>query len=81
MGTPKHIFLVVEWFSQTPVMGVCDGCGWEFKAPMTALSTTKDAQANLQQQVDSPNCKQSLIRPFDLDFSLLASASNDFLLL
>jgi hypothetical protein len=39
---------VVKGLSSTPVVAVCTHCNREFKAPMSALSRTVDAQANLQ---------------------------------
>ena len=53
----KRILRVIKWLKQTPVIAVCESCGHQFKAPMTALARTKDAQASLQQQFDSHNCK------------------------
>ena len=53
----KRILRVVKWLRQTPVIAVCESCGCQFKAPMTALAKTKDAQASLQQQFDSHKCK------------------------
>ena len=53
----KRILRVIKWLRQTPVMAVCESCGHQFKAPMTALTKTKDAQINLQQQFDSHKCK------------------------
>ena len=53
----KRILRVIKWLKQTPVIAVCESCGHQFKAPMTALARTKDAQASLQQQFDSHKCK------------------------
>jgi hypothetical protein len=53
----KRILRVTKWLNQTPVMAVCESCGKHFKAPMTALAKTKDAQASLQQQFDLHQCK------------------------
>src|SRR5258708_16496617 len=50
----KRILRVIKWLRQTPVMAVCEACGQQFKAPMTALAKTKDAQASLQRQFDFP---------------------------
>jgi hypothetical protein len=52
----KRILRVIKWLRQTPVMAVCEACGRQFKAPMTALAKTKDAQASLQQQFDLHKC-------------------------
>ena len=48
---------VIKWLSSTPVVAVCAHCDREFKAPMSALSRTVDAQANLQQQFDRHKCQ------------------------
>ena len=48
---------VVKWLSSTPVVAVCTQCNREFKAPMSALSWTVDAQASLQQQFDRHKCQ------------------------
>ena len=53
----KRILRVTKWLSQTPVMAVCELCGKQFKAPMTAIAKTKTAQASLQQQFDLHQCK------------------------
>jgi hypothetical protein len=53
---PRPILRIVKWLSATPVIGVCTFCNRQFKAPMTALTKTKDAQASLQQQFDSHTC-------------------------
>ncbi|HEV2699267.1 MAG TPA: hypothetical protein VGU90_14825 [Terriglobales bacterium] len=53
----KRILRVIKWLKQTPVIAVCESCGHQFKAPMTALARTKDAQASLQQQFDLHKCK------------------------
>jgi transcription elongation factor Elf1 len=57
-NSPKRRNLrVVQWLSSTPVFAVCTFCGREFKVPMSALSRTVDAQANLQQQFDRHTCQ------------------------
>jgi hypothetical protein len=53
----KRILRVTQWLSQTPVMAVCQSCGKNFKAPMTALAKITDAQVSLQQQFDLHKCK------------------------
>ncbi len=53
----KRILRVTKWLRQTPVIAVCGSCGHQFKAPMTALAKTKDAQISLQQQFDLHKCK------------------------
>lgn len=54
----KRILRVTKWLNQTPVMAACDLCGKHFKAPMTALAKTKDAQMSLQQQFDLHKCQR-----------------------
>jgi hypothetical protein len=54
---PKRNLRVVKWLSMTPAVAVCTFCNREFKAPMSALSRTTDAQANLQQQFDGHKCQ------------------------
>ena len=53
----KRILRVIKWLGQTPVMAVCESCGRQFKAPMSALAKTKDAQTSLQQQFDLHKCE------------------------
>lgn len=53
----KPILRVTTWLRQTPVMAICQSCGHQFKAPITALAKTRDAQASLQQQFDRHKCK------------------------
>ena len=55
---PKRTLRIVKWLSATPVIGSCTFCNQQFKAPMTALAKTKDAQANLQQQFDLHRCQR-----------------------
>jgi hypothetical protein len=40
-----------------PRVAVCPHCDREFKPPMSALSRTVDARANLQQQFDRHKCQ------------------------
>jgi hypothetical protein len=53
----KRNLRVIKWLSSTPVIAVCTSCSREFKAPMSALSRTVDAQTNLQQQFDRHKCQ------------------------
>jgi hypothetical protein len=53
----KSNLRVTKWLSMTPAAGICMGCNKEFKVPMTALTKTKDAQVNLQEQFDLHECK------------------------
>jgi hypothetical protein len=48
---------VVKWLSTTPALGVCTLCSREFKVPMSALRTTAEAQASLQEQFDRHECE------------------------
>jgi hypothetical protein len=53
----KRNLRVTKWLGSTPAVAVCTLCSREFKAPMSALSRTTDAQANLQQQFDRHKCQ------------------------
>src|SRR5260370_42093862 len=53
----KRNLRVVKWLSSTPVVAVRTLCSREFQVPMSALSRTVDAQANLQQQFDRRTCQ------------------------
>ena len=55
---PKRSLRVVKWLSSTPAIGVCAFCSKQFKVPMSALSKTTDAQANLQEQFDRHKCER-----------------------
>jgi hypothetical protein len=57
MSIAKRTLRVVKWLRSTPVVGICTFCSRQFKAPLTALTRTKDAQASLQQQFDLHKCK------------------------
>jgi len=57
---PKRLLRVTRWLSTTPVAAICSSCSREFKVPMSALSRTKDAQVNLQQQFDLHVCKHRM---------------------
>jgi hypothetical protein len=52
----KRVLKVSKWLSSTPAIGVCSACSKQFKVPMTALTRTRDAQVNLQQQFDLHEC-------------------------
>jgi hypothetical protein len=52
----KRNLRVVKWLSATPAVAVCAFCSREFKAPMSTLAQSRDAQANLQQQFDQHQC-------------------------
>ena len=43
----KRNLRVIKWLSSTLVIAVCTSCSREFKAPMSVLSRTVDAQTNL----------------------------------
>jgi hypothetical protein len=53
----KRNLRVTKWFSMTPAVATCTACGQEFKAPVAALSRTKDAQESLQTQFDRHVCQ------------------------
>ena len=53
---PIRNLRVTKWLSSTPAVGVCTACSKEFKVPMSALTKTKDAQVNLQEQFDQHEC-------------------------
>jgi len=55
---PKRNLRIVKWLSTTPAIGVCEFCSKQFKVPITALTKTADAQANLQEQFDRHKCKR-----------------------
>jgi hypothetical protein len=54
---PKRVLRVTHWLSSTPAIAVCSSCSKQFKVPMSALTKTKDAEVNLQQQLDMHECK------------------------
>ena len=60
---PKRTLRVLKWLSSTPAVGVCTDCAREFKVPMSALTRTIDAQANLQQQFDRHQCSREDVNP------------------
>jgi len=53
----KRNLRVLKWLAATPAIGVCTSCAREFKVPMSALTRTADAQANLQEQFDRHKCE------------------------
>jgi len=57
---PKRVLRVTQWLSSTPAIAVCSSCSKQFKVPMSALTKTKDAQENLQQQFDLHECKHRM---------------------
>jgi len=52
----ERILRVVKWLGTTPAVGVCELCKQQFKAPMSSLTKTREAQASLQQQFNSHKC-------------------------
>src|ERR1700716_64825 len=54
---PKRILRVVKWLSTTPAVALCTACAREFKVPVSTLTRTTDAQANLQKQFDRHRCE------------------------
>jgi hypothetical protein len=59
-GKPKRVLRVTQWLSSTPAIALCSSCSKQFKVPMSALTKTKDAQENLQQQFDRHECKHRM---------------------
>lgn len=55
---PKRALRVVKFLSSTPVIGACAFCSQQFKVPLSALTKTADAQANMQEQFDRHKCKR-----------------------
>ena len=54
----KRYLRVVKWLGSTPAIGACTYCSKEFTVPLTLLSKTTDAQANLQEQFDRHKCQR-----------------------
>jgi len=49
-----------------PCVAACTACGKEFKAPLSALSRLKDAQANLHEQFAGTNARTRTLAGLDL---------------
>jgi hypothetical protein len=58
VSMPKRSIRVVKRLSSTPSVGVRTACSKQFTVPTTALSKTKDAWMNLQQQFDQHKCER-----------------------
>lgn len=58
----KRNLRATKWLGMTPAVAVCTSCSREFKAPMSALRRTADAQANLQEQFDTHQCESAAER-------------------
>jgi hypothetical protein len=56
-GATKRALRVTQWLSTTPAIAMCSSCGEQLKVPMSALTKTRDAQVNFQQQFDLHACK------------------------
>jgi hypothetical protein len=59
---PKRSLRLIECLGSPPVIGVCAYCVRQFRVPTAALSRTKDAQENMQQQFDRHNCRHEDMR-------------------
>jgi hypothetical protein len=53
----KRNLKVTKWLSTTPAVGVFSFCNAKFRVPMSSLSRTIDAQADLQEQFNWHVCK------------------------
>jgi hypothetical protein len=53
---PPTNLRVVKWMGTTPAIAVCTLCTREFKVSLCALTRTKDAQENLEQQFERHKC-------------------------
>jgi hypothetical protein len=49
---------LVKHLGRIPAVAVCTVCGKTFEAPLGALVSLKDAEANLQQQFYGHKCEQ-----------------------
>jgi hypothetical protein len=58
----KRILRVIKWLGTTPAVGVCESCRQQFKAPMSTLARTGDAQASLQQQLTHTSARRPRMR-------------------
>lgn len=54
----KRALRVVKNLGRIPAVAVCTVCGKAFEAPLGALVSVKDAEANLQQQFYGHKCDQ-----------------------
>jgi hypothetical protein len=54
----KRALRVVKNLGRIPVVAVCTVCAKAFEAPLGALVSVKDAEANLQQQFYGHKCEQ-----------------------
>jgi len=52
----KRALRLVKQLGRTPAVAVCTVCGMTFEAPLGALVSIKDAEANLQQQFYGHKC-------------------------
>jgi hypothetical protein len=48
---------VMKWLGPIPAIAVCEGCGREFKVPLSVLAKTAGAQAYLQEQFQRHKCE------------------------
>ena len=49
---------VTKWLGPVPAVAVCTECGREFKAPLTSLKRTSDAQETLRKQFAEHKCPE-----------------------
>jgi hypothetical protein len=56
----QSVLRVTNMALQHASFAVCSSCSKQFKVPMSALTRTKDAQTNLQQQFDLHECKNHM---------------------
>ena len=56
VGMAKRALRVVKNLGRIPAVAVCTVCGKAFEAPLGALVSVKDAEANLQQQFYGHRC-------------------------
>jgi hypothetical protein len=50
---------VTKWLGPVPAVGICTGCGREFKVPLALLKRTLEAQENLRKQFAEHKCPES----------------------
>jgi hypothetical protein len=54
--TPKRAVRIVKQIGAAPCVAACTYCRQEFKAPLSALRSVRDATDNLQKQFDAHKC-------------------------
>jgi hypothetical protein len=53
---PKRAIRIAKHIGAVPCVARCTTCNQEFKAPLSALRSVKDATDNLQKQFDLHQC-------------------------